>query len=63
MLLTLLSLLPGTIGDSFRMRRLRKHNEALAREAERQRAEAEAAQARLTAAQTPNPDVIDLSRA
>lgn len=57
-----LMFLPGAIGDSFRMRRLQKHNDALAREAEAHRIAAEEAQARLVAVQTPNPDVVDLSR-
>ena len=60
--LTLLVLLPGAIGDGFRMRRLTKSNEALAREAEVHRQAAEEAKSRLIDVQTPNPDVIDLSR-
>lgn len=58
-----LAFLPGAIGDSFRMRKLRKHNDMLAREAEAQRVAAEEAKARLIAVQTPNPDVVDLSQA
>lgn len=58
---TILFILPGAIGDAFRMRRLSKHNEALAREAEAQRQAAHAATARLAEVQTPRPDVIDLS--
>jgi len=61
-LLTSLMVLPGAIGDSFRMRKLRKNNEALAHEAESHRMAAEQANARLVETQTPNPDVIDLSR-
>lgn len=61
--ITLLLLLPGAIGDGFRMRRLRKNNEALARETEAHRQVAENAKAQLINAQTPNPDVIDLTRA
>src|SRR3982751_2462269 len=60
--LTSLAFLPGAIGDSFRMRKLRKHNDMLAREAEAHRMAAEEANARLINAQTPNPDVVDLSR-
>jgi uncharacterized integral membrane protein len=59
--LTLLFILPGAIGDSFRMRKLRKHNESLANEAEVQRQAAHEATVRLADAQTPHPDVIDLS--
>lgn len=59
--LTLLMLLPGVIGDSFYMRRLRKHNEALAREAEAQRQAAHDAQVRLAATDSARPDVLDLS--
>lgn len=61
-LITSLLVLPGAIGDSFRMHKLRKHNDALAREAEAHRIAAEEANARLIATQTPNPDVIDLSQ-
>jgi uncharacterized integral membrane protein len=57
--LTALMTLPGAIGSTFTMRRLRKHNEALAREAEVHKQAADEATARLVAAQTPRPDVID----
>jgi uncharacterized integral membrane protein len=60
-LITLLMTLPGAIGSSFKMRRLRKNNEALAREAEQHKLAADEANARLIAAQTPRPDVIDLT--
>ena len=60
-ILALLLTLPGAIGSSFRMRKLRKHNEALAREAESHKQAADDASARLIKVQTPNPDVIDLS--
>lgn len=59
-LLTLLFLLPGAIGDAIHMRRLRKDNDSLAREAEAQRQSAADAHARLAA--TAPPDVLDLSR-
>ena len=58
-----LMFLPGAIGDGFRMRKLRKHNEALAREAALQRQAADDANARLVAAETLHSDVIDLSQA
>ena len=45
--LALLITIPGAIGSSLNMRRLRKHNEMLAREAEVQRQLADAAKARL----------------
>lgn len=60
-LLALLLTLPGAIGNTFRMRRLRKDNEALARDAQLHKQAADDAAARLTAVQTPRPDVIDLS--
>jgi putative membrane protein len=60
-LLTLLMTLPGAIGSSFAMRKLRKQSEALARESAIHKQEADAANARLIEAQTPRPDVIDLS--
>jgi lipopolysaccharide assembly protein A len=59
-ILALLMTLPGAIGSSFRLRKLRKHNEALAREAEAHKQAADQASARLVAAQTPDPDVLDL---
>lgn len=55
-----LMFLPSAIGDSFRMRRLQRHNETLAREAEAQRQAALQAQARLDA--VVNPDTLNLSR-
>jgi uncharacterized integral membrane protein len=57
--LTALMTLPGAIGSSFAMRRLRKHNEALAREAELHKQQAERAATRLAA--SSGPDVLDLS--
>ena len=57
-LLSLLMILPGAIGNSFRMRRLRKHNEALAHEAEAQRRVAETATDQLAATQTFGPGVV-----
>jgi uncharacterized integral membrane protein len=60
-ILTLLLVLPSAIGSRLRMRRLRKHNEALANEAALHKQAADDANARLMAAQTPHPDVIDLS--
>lgn len=56
-----LTVLPGAIGDSFRMRRLQRRNEALAREAEAQRQAAMRAHARLAAANGSAPNVLDLS--
>jgi uncharacterized integral membrane protein len=53
--------LPSAIGSSFAIRRLRKHNVTLAREAEAHKQAADEASAKLIAAQTPQPDVIDLS--
>jgi uncharacterized integral membrane protein len=61
-ILTALMTLPGAIGSSFAMRRLRKHNEALTREAEVHKQAADDASSRLVAAQTPQPDVIDLQQ-
>lgn len=61
-ILMALMFLPGAIGDSFRMRRLQRHNEALAREAESQRQAALQAQARLDAANGVTPGALDLSR-
>ncbi len=60
-LLTLLLTLPGAIGNTFAMRKLRKNNETLAREAEIHKQLADAAKERLINAQTPRPDVIDLT--
>lgn len=62
-ILMALLFLPGAIGDGFRMRRLQRHNEALAREAEAQREAAIQARERLAAANGSNPDVLDLSNA
>lgn len=59
-LLTLLFLLPGVVSDALHMRRLRKDNDSLAREADAQRRAAQDARARLAA--TGRPDVLDLSR-
>ncbi len=60
-LIALLLTLPGAIGSSLKMHRLRKHNEQLAKEAELQKQAADKAAARLIDAQTPHPDVIDLT--
>jgi uncharacterized integral membrane protein len=57
----LLFTLPEAIGSSFRLRRLRRENEALAKEAEAHKLAADQATARLADVQTPRPDVIDLS--
>lgn len=50
-ILSLLMVLPSAIGSSFRMRRLRKHNERLAHEAETQRQVADQATEQLAATQ------------
>ncbi len=60
-LITFLMVLPSAIGDAFHMRRLEKHNDALAREAEAQRQAAHDAETRLAASESPRPDVIDLT--
>lgn len=60
-LLTFLMVLPSAIGDAFHMRKLQKHNEALAREAEEQRQVANDATARLAATDSTRPDVVDLT--
>jgi uncharacterized integral membrane protein len=59
--LTLLVMLPGSIGNSLRMRRLRKHAEALAAETEHHKQVAETATSELHAAQN-NGNVVDLTR-
>lgn len=59
--LALLMTLPSAIGSSLAMRRLRKHNEALAREADAQKQAADEAAIRLDAAQNPRPGVVDLT--
>lgn len=61
-ILTLLLFLPGAISDSLYVRRLRKHNDALAREAERERIAAHEANARLAAQDPERPDVLNLSQ-
>ncbi len=60
-LFALLMVLPSAVGSMFDMRKLRKHNEALARDSEANRQAANEANARLVDVQTPRPDVIDLS--
>lgn len=60
--LTLLMFLPSVVSDAFHMRKLRKNNEALAREADAQRQSAHDAHARLAAVDGSRPDVVDLSQ-
>jgi lipopolysaccharide assembly protein A len=59
-ILTLLATLPGAIGNSFRIHRLRKNNEELAKEAELQKQKADEAAARLNGAQANGVPPSDL---
>lgn len=54
--LTLLLTLPGAIGDSMRMRKLSKHNNQLAKEAQFQKQSADESAAQLAMAQQPQYD-------
>ena len=55
-LLALIFTLPGAIGSSFKMRRLSKHNELLAKEAVQQKQAADEASARLAAMSVTNTE-------
>lgn len=63
-ILTLLIMLPGSIGNSFKMRRLRKQAEALAAEAQHHKQVADVATGELQAVQAAqmNGNVVDLTR-
>ena len=58
--LTLLATLPGAIGNSLHLHRLRKNNAGLAKEAELQKQKADEVSARLDAAQSTSVPPSDL---
>lgn len=59
-ILTLLATVPGAIGNSFHIHRLRKNNNELAKEAELQKQKADEAAAQLDAAQANTVPPADL---